>query len=110
MFGIGASADRHTLASRLTENDSRETAWVNFGGRSFNSTQEMILFCLHRHLLPPIKEIVLFSGFNDLGLSRLPAASSKTAWRLLQLWRFLRCPESVPTVRIVIMVQRREGW
>jgi hypothetical protein len=72
VFGIGASGDQHTLASRLTENDSRDEYWLNFGGRSFNSTQEMILFTLNSHRLPKVKEIVLFSGFNDLGLARLP--------------------------------------
>lgn len=73
VFGIGASADTHTLAARLTENDPRDELWVNFGGRSFNSTQELILFLLHRQKLPKISEIVVFSGFNDLGLARLPA-------------------------------------
>lgn len=73
VFGIGASADRHTLASRLSENDDRPEPWLNFGGRSFNSTQELMLFVLHRHRLPKIKEIILFSGFNNLGLARLPA-------------------------------------
>ena len=73
VFGIGATVDGHTLASRLTERDPTDEFWINFGGRSFNSTQELILFTLHRHLLPSIKEIVLFSGFNDLGLARLPA-------------------------------------
>ena len=53
----------------MAERDPRDEFWINFGGRSFNSTQELILFTLHRHLLPPIKEIVLFSGFNDLGLA-----------------------------------------
>jgi hypothetical protein len=72
VFGIGASADRHTLSSRLTENDERPEPWINFGGRSYNSTQELILFTLYRHLLPPIREIVLFSGFNNLGLAQLP--------------------------------------
>ena len=73
VFGIGASADRHTLASRLTENDTRPEFWINFGGRSFNSTQELILYVLHRQMLPRVAEIVLFSGFNDLGLAHLPA-------------------------------------
>jgi hypothetical protein len=76
VFGIGASADRHTLASRLTERDERPEFWVNFGGRSFNSTQELILFLLHQHRLPPISEVVLFSGFNDLGLAHLPEGAS----------------------------------
>ena len=73
VFGIDASADRHTRASRLTENDSRPAVWLNFGGRSFNSAQALILFTLHRHHLPKVEEIVLFSGFNNLGLARLPA-------------------------------------
>jgi lysophospholipase L1-like esterase len=72
VFGIGASADRHTLASRMTARDPRGDAWMNFGGRSFNSVQELMLFALNRHLLPPVREIVLFSGFNNLGLARLP--------------------------------------
>lgn len=72
VFGIGASADRWTLASRMSENDTRPEPWLNFGGRSFNSAQEMLLLVLFKHVLPPIKEIVLFSGFNNLGLARLP--------------------------------------
>lgn len=68
VFGIGASADSWTLASRLTHNDSRGQRWINFGGRSFNSTQELVLFTLNRHHLPRVDEIVLFSGFNNLGL------------------------------------------
>jgi hypothetical protein len=73
VFGIGASGDQHTLASRLSENDDRPGPWLNFGGRSFNSTQELMLFVLHRHRLPKVDEIILFSGFNNLGLARLPA-------------------------------------
>lgn len=74
VFGIGASADRWTLASRLNDNDTRPEPWLNFGGRSFNSTQELLLLVLNKHLLPPVEEIVLFSGFNNLGLARLPAS------------------------------------
>lgn len=72
VFGIGASADCWTLSSRLTEHDTSAEPWLNFGGRSFNSTQELMLLVLNRHLLPPISEVVLFSGFNNLGLARLP--------------------------------------
>jgi hypothetical protein len=71
VFGIGASSDDHTLASYLSKHD-HEMCWLNFGGRSYNSTQEMMLFSLYRDKLPKIRKIVLFSGFNDLGLSRLP--------------------------------------
>jgi hypothetical protein len=72
VFGIGASHDRWTLASCLSANDTRGLPWLNLGGRSFNSTQELMLMVLNRHLFPTVKEIVLFSGFNNLGLARLP--------------------------------------
>ncbi|MFC1406073.1 MULTISPECIES: hypothetical protein [Streptacidiphilus] len=72
VFGIGASSDAATLASRLWSQHAPELPWLNFGGRSFNSTQELLLFVLYRHLLPQVEEIVLFSGFNNLGLARLP--------------------------------------
>ncbi|ATL68183.1 inducer of phenazine A [Nocardia terpenica] len=74
VFGIGAGSDAGTLPSRLTANDARPEPWLNFGGRSFNSAQEVMLLTLYRHLLPRVEEIVLFSGFNNLGLARQPAA------------------------------------
>ncbi|GAA1332031.1 SGNH/GDSL hydrolase family protein [Saccharothrix algeriensis] len=72
VFGIGASRDEATLASRLWTEHAPSTPWLNFGGRSHNSTQELMLFLLYRHLVPQVEEIVLFSGFNNLGLARLP--------------------------------------
>jgi len=115
VFGIGASADSQTLASRLTQNDSRGQRWINFGGRSFNSTQELMLFILNRHRLPRVDEIVLFSGFNNLGLARqpenyrgehgaffnchqffdalAPAQPTSTSWRLSNLFGKAQEPE-----------------
>lgn len=72
VFGIGASGDQNSLPSRMSAHTSDATPWINFGARSFNSTQEMILFSLQRHRLPKVKSVVLMSGFNDLGLARLP--------------------------------------
>ncbi|MCE4946270.1 SGNH/GDSL hydrolase family protein [Streptomyces noursei] len=72
VFGIGASSDAWTLPSRLNAHDDRPGTWLNFGGRSFNSTQELLLLTLYRHLLPKVDEIVLFSGFNNLSLARMP--------------------------------------
>ncbi|WP_205951202.1 SGNH/GDSL hydrolase family protein [Pantoea stewartii] len=74
VFGIGASQDRWTLSSRMSERDPDGARWINFGGRSFNSTQELQLLTLYHQHLPKIDEIVLFSGFNNLGLARQPAA------------------------------------
>src|SRR3569833_4742654 len=67
-FGTGATADRHTLSSRLTENDPRPERWINFSGRAFPRMQELFQFLLYRHRLPPVKEVVIFSGLNDLVL------------------------------------------
>ena len=73
-FGVGASTDAATVASRLWAEHAPARPWLNFGGRSHNSAQELVLFTLHRHLLPEVREIVLLSGFNNLGLARLPDA------------------------------------
>jgi hypothetical protein len=74
-FGIGASCDAATLPSRLNFHSGEEGApWVNMGGRSHNSAQELLLHALYRHRLPTVERIVLFSGFNDLGLARLPVS------------------------------------
>lgn len=75
-FGIGSSSDDNTLASRMSAFDRTGTKWLNLGGRSYNSTQEIIFFMLHRHLLPKVDRIVLFSGFNDLGLARQPRSTA----------------------------------
>lgn len=74
VFGIGASGDHHTLPSYLWKEHAPSVPWLNFGGRSYNSVQELMLFLLYRHLVPHVEDIVLFSGFNTLGLSRLPAS------------------------------------
>jgi hypothetical protein len=73
VFGIGATGDTATLSSRLWSRHAPSAPWLNVAGRSHNSAQELLLFVLYRHLLPAVSEIVLFSGFNNLGLSRLPA-------------------------------------
>ncbi|TSB30427.1 SGNH/GDSL hydrolase family protein [Streptomyces benahoarensis] len=71
-FGIGATTDAATLSSRLWSRYAPSTPWLNFGGRSYSSAQELLLFVLHQHLLPPVEEIVILSGFNNLALARLP--------------------------------------
>ncbi|MEV1320280.1 Inducer of phenazine A [Micromonospora arborensis] len=72
VFGVGATNDAATLPSRLWSHHAPRRPWLNFGGRSHNSTQELLLFMLYRHLLPPVEEIVIYSGFNNLGLAKLP--------------------------------------
>ncbi|MGH3750840.1 MAG: SGNH/GDSL hydrolase family protein, partial [Micromonosporaceae bacterium] len=71
-MGIGAESDAATLPSRLWSKYAPSRPWLNFAGRSYSSVQELMLFMLHRHLLPEIDEIVLFSGLNNLATARLP--------------------------------------
>ena len=103
VFGIGASSDRWTLSSCLSKNDRRGVPWLNFGGRSFNSTQELILFTLYRHLLPKIEEIVLFSGFNNLGLARQPVQNR------MEHGAFFNCNQFFDAFRPE-WAGRRKGW
>lgn len=67
VFGVGATHDGHTIPSIL--NQITQGQWLNFGGRAFNSTQEVILFMLH--LPRNIDRIVLFSGANNILLALL---------------------------------------
>lgn len=72
-FGVGATSDATTIPSYLWSRYAPSMPWLNFGGRSFNSTQEVTQMLLFRHLVPQVEEIVLFSGLNNLLLSRLPS-------------------------------------
>lgn len=72
VFGIGATSDAATLPSRLWAEHAPSLPWLNFGGRSHNSAQELLLFVLYRHMVPQVDEIVVFTGFNNIGLARLP--------------------------------------
>ncbi|MEH6374898.1 SGNH/GDSL hydrolase family protein [Streptomyces sp. KLMMK] len=75
VFGVGASGDHATVSSRLGSHHAPGLPWLNFAGQSLNSAQELMLLTLFQHLLAPeVAEIVLFSGVNNLVLSRLPAA------------------------------------
>lgn len=71
-FGVGATSDAGTLASRLNERDG--CLWWNFAGRGFNSTQELLVFLLH--LPPSVERMVIFSGANNLVLSYLAGRTS----------------------------------
>lgn len=65
VFGVGATNDSHTIPSIL--NRITQDIWHNFGGRAFNSTQEMILFMLH--LPSNLDKILLLSGANNILLA-----------------------------------------
>lgn len=70
-LGYGATNDGATIASRLWSKHAPSRPWLTFGAPYLNSTQELMLFMLYRHLLPPIDEIVIISGFNTLVMGQL---------------------------------------
>ena len=74
-FGLGASDDEHTLASLLSQGPGG-VPWLNLAAPAFNSTQEVVLFLLHRHQMPAVRDIVVFSGLNNLVVAGLPAATA----------------------------------
>lgn len=65
-FGVGATDDRYTVSSNL--NIMTGLNWLNFGGRAFSSTQELLLFLFYYQQVPNIKKVVLLSGLNNLVL------------------------------------------
>lgn len=67
VFGVGATHDRYTIPSIL--NRITEGHWLNYGGRAFNSTQELIAFMLHMPYKPEC--VLLFSGVNNIVLGFL---------------------------------------
>jgi len=63
-FGVGSDSDEKTIASNLSKNSN--TFVYNFGGTAFNGFQEIILFLSLINKLDNLKNIVIFSGINDL--------------------------------------------
>jgi hypothetical protein len=69
-FSVGATTDANSLAARMTWHTSE--TWLNFAGRAFAASQELLTFLYYRHRLGPVRRIVLFSGSNDLYLYYVP--------------------------------------
>lgn len=67
VFGVGATADKFTIPSNL--NQITKQKWLNFGGRAFNSTQELLLLILQ--MPKKINKIVVMSGVNNIIISFL---------------------------------------
>ena len=86
-FGVAARSDRGTIASALSHRTGEP--WLNLSGRSFSSTQELLLFQTYFSDLKKVRRIVLFSGANNIILHlrshRYPARyGSFFFWHLYQ--------------------------
>lgn len=69
-LGTGATADAHTVASRLAAWTGEP--WLNFSGRGYNAVQEVLMFMLHQHRFERINHVVVLSGINTLALEGQP--------------------------------------
>ncbi len=65
-WGCGATSDYHTISSRLMSHTG-QTCW-NLGVRGYSSTQELLCYHTYRHLFKNVRNVILFSGVNDLAL------------------------------------------
>ena len=65
-FGVGATDDKKTIPSIL--NNLTNYTWLNFGGRAYSSTQELLLFLFYYQQIKNIKKIVILSGLNNFVL------------------------------------------
>ncbi|MGA7438022.1 MAG: hypothetical protein WBW32_07840 [Luteibacter sp.] len=69
-LGTGTTSDASTVSSWLCERTGE--LWLNFAGRGYNSTQELVLFLMHQHRFKRIGHVILLSGANTLTLEGLP--------------------------------------
>ena len=67
-FGVGASNNSKTLSSCLASITDYDV--FNLGFRAFNHFQELIMFQQVFHRFNNLDTVVLFSGFNDIFLSK----------------------------------------
>ncbi|MFD2472408.1 hypothetical protein [Amycolatopsis silviterrae] len=71
-FGIGASSDRTTMAALLSR---PQLPFVNLGVSGAGCAQELAYYLSLRHLLPEVRDVVLFSGFAECVHAGLKEAS-----------------------------------
>ncbi|TDV01999.1 SGNH/GDSL hydrolase family protein [Paraburkholderia caballeronis] len=69
-LGTGATADAHTVASRMAAWTGEP--WLNFSGRGYNSVQEVLTYMMHQHRFQKINNVVVLSGINTLALEGQP--------------------------------------
>ncbi|WP_367863060.1 hypothetical protein [Pseudomonas guariconensis] len=63
-LGIGASSDKHTIASYLSALTGE--VWLSLAGCGLNATQELLMFLTHQHRFTEVGHVVVLSGLNTL--------------------------------------------
>ncbi len=85
-LGVGACSDQATLASQLAEVTGE--VWLNFAGRGYNATQELIMFLMHQNKFTKINRVVVMSGINTLALEGIPEEFSSDHGRYYYSFEF----------------------
>ncbi len=67
-FGVGATSDDKTISSIIEKR--KNLNFLNCSGRALNGFQEIILILSHLNNIKNISKIFVFSGINDLYLSK----------------------------------------
>ena len=75
VFGVLATNDSNTISSKVSKETSN--TFLNFGCRAHVSSQELILFSQISPRFEKIKNVIIFSGLNDLYISFLRNHSSE---------------------------------
>lgn len=68
-FGVGLTSDRKALGHYFNRPGS---PCINLSVRGATMQQEQTLYLTHRHLLPPVKHIVLVTGICDVTIATQP--------------------------------------
>lgn len=76
-FGVDCSCDEATFASLITRSG---IPLLNWGLRGAVCQQELITYLFHKHLLPKLHHIIIFSGANDASLVCLQGNFAYPEW------------------------------
>jgi hypothetical protein len=68
-FGVSLTGDKKTLGHYLNTHDSLT---LNLSVRGATMQQELLIFLMYKHILPPVKKIVLLTGICDISLATQP--------------------------------------
>ncbi|NIF15572.1 SGNH/GDSL hydrolase family protein [Pantoea sp. Cy-639] len=85
-LGVGSTRDGATVASYLSAITGE--VWLNFAGRGYNSTQELLMYLMHQKRLGQIGHVVVLSGINTLALEGIPDAFASEHGRYYYSFEF----------------------
>lgn len=83
---VSDAVNTDALGSQLAEVTGE--VWLNFAGRGYNATQELIMFLMHQDKFTKINRVVVLSGINTLALEGIPEEFSSDHGRYYYSFEF----------------------